>query len=243
MSLERSERKSPPSSGRGLGARSILSALLPQECVLCGTRSDDGLLCAGCANTLPLLPVPHCPVCALPTPSGETCGACLKSAPAYDATVAAWRYAFPVDKLIQALKFQHRLALAGFFAAAMLDGRRPDADMLIPLPLSPQRLKERGFNQAVEIARALARTLGVSLSLDDCKRALETAPQTSLPWKERRRNVKDAFECRADLTGKTVIVIDDVMTTGATLDEFARTLKRHGAIRVTNWVVARALRD
>ncbi|OHC69154.1 MAG: phosphoribosyltransferase [Rhodocyclales bacterium GWA2_65_20] len=223
--------------------RGVLSALLPQECLLCGARSGDTLLCAECAGTLPLLPALHCPVCALPTSGGETCGACLKSPPAYDATFAVWRYAFPLDKLVQALKFQHRLALAGFFAAAMSKGPRPCGDLLLPLPLSPQRLKERGFNQAAEIARPLARAFGIPLRRDDCKRTLETAPQTSLPWKERRRNVSNAFACQADLTGQAVIVIDDVMTTGATLDEFARTLKRHGAVRVSNWVVARALRD
>ena len=221
----------------------VLSVLLPQECVLCGARSGDALLCAGCADTLPPLPAPRCPVCALPAPDGGICGACLKSPPAFDACLAVWRYAFPVDKLIQALKFEHRLALAGFFAAAMLEGPRPGGDLLIPVPLSPQRLKERGFNQAVEIARPLAQALGIPLRRDDCKRTLETVPQTSLPWKERRRNVKHAFECQADLAGKAVIVVDDVMTTGATLDEFARTLKQQGASRVTNWVVARALRD
>ena len=221
----------------------VLSVLLPQECLLCGARSGDALLCAACAGTLPPLPAPGCPVCALPTAGGTICGACLKSPPAFDATVAVWRYAFPLDKLVQALKFEHRLALAGFFATTMLEAPRPVGDLLLPLPLSPARLKERGFNQAVEIARPLAHALGIELNLDACQRTLETAPQTSLPWKERRRNVKHAFECQTDLTGKAVIVIDDVMTTGATLDEFARTLKRHGAARVSNWVVARALRE
>lgn len=220
-------------------AERVMSLLLPQECLLCGADSGPTLLCCACADALPALPAPLCPVCALPTPGGAICGACLKTPPAYDATVAVWRYAFPVDKLVQALKFEHRLALAGFFAAAMRAGSRPAGDLLIPVPLSPSRLRERGFNQAVEIARAL----GGPVDTDSCRRSLETAPQTSLPWKARRRNVKGAFECAIDLAGKAVVVIDDVMTTGATLDEFARTLKLHGAAKVTNWVVARALRD
>lgn len=219
-----------------------MSVLLPQDCLLCGAASGDTLLCPACAAALPALPATQCPVCASPSPGGGVCGACLKSPPDFDATFAVWRYAFPVDRLVQALKFEHRLALAGFFAAAMRAGPRPAGDLLVPVPLSPARLKERGFNQAVEIARPLAGALGIALSLDDCRRTAETAPQTSLPWKERRRNVKNAFECRVDLTGKSVVVIDDVMTTGATLAEFARTLKRHGAARITNWVVARALR-
>ena len=220
-----------------------MSVLLPQDCLLCGAASGASLLCADCTEGLPVLASPRCSVCAAPTPHGNTCGGCLKSAPAYDATIAVWRYGFPVDRLVQALKFEHRLALAGFFAAAMRAGPLPVADLLIPVPLSAARLRERGFNQAAEIARPLARALGVPMNAESCRRTMETVPQTSLPWKERRRNVKNAFECDIDLTGKSVAIIDDVMTTGATLDELARTLKRHGAAKVTNWVVARALRD
>lgn len=221
----------------------VMSVLLPQQCLLCGASSGDSLLCAGCAGGLPELPAPGCPVCAAPAPDGSVCGRCLKSPPAYDGTVAVWRYGFPVDRLVQALKFEHRLALAGFFAVAMLAGRRPAGDIMMPVPLSPGRLRERGFNQAVEIARTLSKSLGMPLEATACRRTAETLPQSALPWKERRRNVRNAFECALDLAGKSVVVVDDVMTTGATLDEFGRTLKRHGAARVTNWVVARALRD
>jgi ComF family protein len=191
---------------------------------------------------LPALPTERCPSCALPTPGGAVCGACLKSPPAFDATYAVWRYAFPVDKLVQTLKFEHRLALAGLFARTLLGQARPEGDILLPVPLSPTRLTERGFNQAVEIARSLGRALGLPLDTASVRRTLDAGPQSRLPWKERRRNVRGAFECRADFSGKAVIVIDDVMTTGATLDELARTLKKHGAARVSNWVVARALR-
>lgn len=226
-----------------MAAKRLLGAVLTQDCLLCGAPSGDAVLCGVCCRSLPPLPVARCPVCALPTPAGATCGACLKSPPAFDASLAVWRYGFPVDKLVQALKYEHRLALSGFLAQAMLAAQRPVGGLIVALPLSPQRLRERGFNQAVEIARPLARTLGLPLSLDDCRRVRETAPQARLPWKERRANVKNAFECRIDLNGQSVIVIDDVMTTGATLGEFALTLKRHGAVRVTNWVLARALRD
>jgi len=179
----------------------------------------------------------------MPTPGGELCGRCLSHRPRFDATSALWRYAYPVDQLIHALKFSHRLPVANFIGAAMLAAGTPGpGDLLIPVPLSRQRLRQRGFNQALEVARPLARALGIPLSFDTCLRVVDTPPQSALPWKERQRNVRHAFECRADLTGKHVVVVDDVMTTGATLDEFARVLKNHGAATVTNWVCARALK-
>lgn len=226
-------------AGRQLGA-----AALPQDCFLCGATSGDTLLCGACGGDLPRLPAMRCPVCALPTPQGEICGACLKSPPYFDATLACFRYAFPVDQLIQALKYQHRLAVSNYLADALLAAMPPaPANLLLALPLSAQRLRQRGFNQAAEIGRRLARHLALPLPVDGYRRILDTAPQASLPWKERHRNIQGAFECDLELSGKAVVVVDDVMTTGATLNEFARTLKKHGAARVINWVVARALRD
>ena len=230
-------------AGKRFGA-----ALLAQDCFLCGAPSGDALLCRACGNDLPRLPALRCPVCALPTPRGETCGACLKRPPHFDATLAPFSYAFPVDRLIQALKYQHSLVVSDYPALALLEtAPRPpmpriQADLLLALPLSPQRLRQRGFNQALEVARPLAGHVGLPLLIDGYRRAIDTLPQTSLPWQERRKNIQGAFECALDLSGKTVMVIDDVMTTGATLDEFARTLKKHGAANVINWVVARALR-
>ena len=218
------------------------NALLPQDCLLCGAGSGSELLCHACRQDLPKLADPGCPVCAEASPGGAVCGACLKSAPRFDGTLAPFAYAFPVDKLVQALKYQHRLAVAKFLAAAMLAGPRPTGDLMVALPLSTPRLRQRGFNQAAEMAKPLARALGVPLGLDGFSRRLDTAPQATLPWKERRRNVRHAFECDVDLAGRAVIVIDDVMTTGATLDAFAGALKDHGARRVTNWVAARARR-
>lgn len=221
----------------------ILNRLMPQDCLLCGSTSGAELLCIACRHDLPVLGEGVCPICGEMSPGGTTCGTCLKSPPHFDATIAAFRYVFPVDKIIRALKYGRRLATADFCSSAMLKGARPAGDLLVPLPLSDLRLRERGFNQAVEIARPLARTLGLPIQLDGCTRVRDTVPQASLPWKERRRNVRQAFECAIDFSGKSLIVIDDVMTTGATLDEFARALKAHGAARVANWVVARAIRD
>ena len=223
--------------GRYLGA-----LLLPMDCLLCGGDADS-LLCAPCCASLPRLPAQLCPICALPTPGAAICGACQVQPPHFDATLATFRYAFPVDRLVQTLKYQHRLALATWFAEAMLAlppaGRH---DLLLPLPLAPKRLGERGFNQALEIARPLARALALPLALDVCIRRFEAAPQASLPWRARQRNVRGAFETQRDLSGKSVLVIDDVMTTGASLNELARSLKKLGATRVDNWVLARTLK-
>jgi ComF family protein len=115
-------------------------------------------------------------------------------------------------------------------------------DLIVPLPLHPARLAGRGFNQAAEIARALSRATGVTMDAQIARRVRNTAPQTALPWRERAANMRHAFACGRDLAGLRVAVVDDVMTTGATLQEFARTLKRCGAARVENWVVARTPR-
>ncbi|MDP1734425.1 MAG: ComF family protein [Sulfuritalea sp.] len=220
------------------------AALLPQDCFLCAAPSGDDLLCPACRAGLPHLASEGCPVCALPTPGSTICGACLKQAPHFDATRAVFRYEPPVDSLIQALKYAHRLASADFLGKALAQLATPvRPDLILPVPLSRARLAERGFNQAVEIARPLAATLGVPLELSHVRRCRDTPPQASLPWKERVKNIRHAFECEIDLSGKTVLVVDDVMTTGATLDELARTLKAHGAARVENRVLARALKD
>lgn len=217
------------------------AALLPQDCVLCGSRSKT-LLCAPCASELPRLPAALCPVCALPAPGGKVCGSCQTQPPSFDATLAAFRYGFPLDRLVQALKYQHRLALAAWFARAMLAGPRPTADCVVALPLSTQRLRLRGFNQAVEVARPVARALGLPLHLTACSRHTDTVAQASLPWRARQSNVRGVFDVARDLSGCAVLVVDDVMTSGASLNEFARALKKSGALRVSNWVVARALR-
>ena len=225
-------------------ARSCAATLLPQDCFLCGAPGNDCLLCPACAASLPRLTAERCPVCALPTPASGTCGACLKRAPHFDATQAVFCYEFPVDSLIQSLKYAHRLASADFLGKALAQisaSHRPD--LILPVPLSAARLAQRGFNQALEIARPLARTLGVPLEISHIHRCRDTTPQASLPWKERAKNIRHAFECEIDLTGKAVLLVDDVMTTGATLDELARTLKAHGAARVENRVLARALKD
>jgi ComF family protein len=232
--------------------------LLAQDCLLCGADSAAAILCPACAGDLKRLPKAHCPQCALPTPLGERCGRCLSQPPFYDATVAAFVYEFPVDKLIQSFKYAHRLALGAYFGqqlaaqakdyAADLATHQPIhrsvpplISRLIPLPLHPQRLRERGYNQSLELARPISKVCGWPIEARLCSRTRNTPAQAGLPWRERGANVRGAFHCYADLSGQHIALVDDVMTTGASLNECARTLKLHGAAQVTLFVVARAL--
>lgn len=230
----------------------LLDALLPQDCLLCGASSGAHAVCAPCAAELPWLGE-ACPQCALPSPGGRTCGRCVSAPPAFDATIACFAYDFPVDRMVHALKYGGRLPLARWFAAALAarigragatesctPGHGEDAPhRVLAMPLHRLRLRERGFNQSLEIARHLARAARLPLAVQVVARIRATPPQVALPLAERARNVRDAFLCRATLDGAHVAVVDDVMTSGATLDELARTLKRAGAARVTNWIVAR----
>lgn len=189
-----------------------------------------------------MLPQGGCGVCALPTGEGGVCGRCQRHPPAFDHTLAALLYDFPVTHLVHGLKYGHRLQTSQFFAEcleARLVSRADLPDLVLPLPLHPARLRERGFNQAAEIARPLARRLACRVELGLLVRDLATPPQVGLPWAARAANVRGAFRCQADLTGLRVALVDDVMTTGASLHEAARSLKARGAAWVENWVVAR----
>jgi ComF family protein len=219
--------------------RAVTRSVLAPECLLCGAAAGDAMLCEACAAALPQ-PPPACPVCAAPSPGAAVCGACLSRPPSFDATFAVWPYGFPIDRLVQSLKYRGNLPVARMFGAALalrVAGRTVDVDA--PMPLARERLTARGFNQAMEIARAtVARSALVNAKIE---RVRDTASQTDLPYVERARNVRGAFACGGTLRGLRVAVVDDVMTSGATLDELAETLKRAGAAWVENWVIARTL--
>jgi ComF family protein len=214
---------------------------LPQSCALCAALSGDALLCDACTRALPWT-TSVCPACALPTIEGTICGACLARPPPFAATVAAWLYAFPVDQLMQAFKYGGQLALAEPLADALvatvrrLGVLRPDA--IVALPLAPSRQRQRGFNQAHEIARRVAHSIGVPL-VRGLVRVRDAAPQAGLSLEERARNMKNAFVANAAIAGRHIAIVDDVMTTGATLAAAARAARRAGAAGVDAWVVAR----
>lgn len=219
----------------------FVQRLVAPSCLLCAGASAGALLCAPCDADLPRLASEHCDTCALPITSGTRCGACLTHPPSYDHVCTPFTYAFPVDALVQALKYRSMLALAPLFGNAIAASLDERPDVIIPMPLADARLRERGFNQAQEIARHVAKVTGIALLPRACRKVRDTQPQAALPWKERAKNVRKAFVCDEDFAGLHVAVIDDVMTTGATLNELARNLQQAGATRVSGLIVARTL--
>jgi ComF family protein len=179
----------------------------------------------------------------VPTPDGQTCGVCLKHPPAFDRAHAALAYAFPLDRLIPRLKYHGQLAIAPALGECLAQAvtANPHPDRLIAMPLHAKRIRERGFNHATEIAREVAKRLGIPLDATSCQRIRDTPPQMGLKHDARRRNVRGAFTASDNVRGLHIALIDDVMTTGTSLDELAATLKRAGAREVTCWVAARTL--
>jgi ComF family protein len=216
---------------------------LPQQCLLCAAPACADAICDACYTELPWLPPLHCPQCAMPTAGGDLCGGCLSHPPRFDAVTAAFFYAWPLAPLIHDYKYGGNLALAHSLGRALTARATRTVDCIIPMPLSRTRLAERGFNQAQEIARVVSRATGIPLAADACRRVRDGAPQAKLPWKERAKNIRGAFVCDADLAGLRVAVIDDVVTTGATLNELARNLRKAGAIEIQGWVVARTMKQ
>jgi len=242
-------------------ACALCSATGKPLCDACSEELDAPLrrTCHQCAITLPLAGLSTDAPCTKTgsqlTPSARPahllCGVCLRDRPAFDRSLAAVVYTPPVDQLVLGLKYHAQLAWAPLFAARLgariraacaAGDQMPDA--LLPVPLSRERLAQRGFNQALEIARPLGRTLGLPV-MAAAIRIRDTPPQASLPFEARRKNIRGAFYLRplasdsVNVTGLRIGVVDDVMTTGSTLHELARILKQAGALEVINLVAAR----
>lgn len=227
----------------------IRSLLYPRHCILCGAGGDYAHhLCDACRNSLPFN---HhaCPRCALPLPPHaaptQWCGRCIKRQPPFCQTVTALRYEPPVNRLIGMLKFHKKLHLAEPLAGLLIERlgelhERPD--LLVPVPLHPLRLRERGFNQSVEIARRVAKPYRLPCDWRICRRIKHTKAQSALSEKQRRRNLTRAFQVCAEVAGAHLVLVDDVITTGVTVTELGKVLKKAGAKRVDVWAVARTPR-
>jgi ComF family protein len=223
---------------------SVFAHALSQDCTLCGVRSNENL-CAACTRDLPFRQTPGCPRCNAEGVQQQLCGACLSDPPHFDHTVSAFDYAYPLDRLIQAYKFNANLGLLPLFADALVravraSDSRVTTDLVIALPLASGRLAERGFNQSALLGESVAKALAIQFEVRGMLRVRETPPQSGLSRDARLKNVRGAFSCEQRLDGLRVAVVDDVMTTGATLSEAAKALKKAGAAQVSAWVIARA---
>ncbi len=229
--------------------KKVLTWLLPFTCILCSQPSDcDQDLCTPCLKSLPLL-TKGCDCCAIPLPEnaqGWLCGQCLQKTPPFDVIHALYKYQLPITNLILELKFKQALVNAKILGELLAQEiqnvwykNKPLPNLIIPMPLHRQRLKERGFNQALELARPVARKLKIPLNTIDCIRHQSTNPQATLSAHERQKNVKDAFSVAKSFAEEHIAVIDDVITTGSTMTEFCSVLKRQGAKRIDVWCSAR----
>ena len=226
--------------------KSVYHWLLPRVCILCKNLSQQSLdICKPCAAELPTLK--HCcQTCGLPGWETIRCGQCLQMNPPFDITHTLFSYEAPIPKLILDLKFQQALTharLMGEMLAAKIQNEwyqkteLPGA--IIPMPLHKERLRERGFNQAIEIAKPIAKQLNLPLLTHAAVRVKSTAAQATLSGDERRKNIRHAFIIKKEFKNIHIAVVDDVITTGSTIHEFCRMLKKHGAHKISVWCCAR----
>jgi ComF family protein len=227
--------------------RRLARALWPTNCILCGSAGDEDIdLCRDCAADLSRNE-PACSVCAEPLPAASggprVCGECLRNPPPFVSSFVPFRYAYPLDHLVRGLKFRNELAcgrvLGQLFAGCLLARGAPLPQAIVPVPLALRRYRQRGYNQASELALAIRRVTGVAVKSDVAVRQRETAEQAGLDRKARRRNVKGAFAVAAPLQVRHIAILDDVVTTGSTVRELADVLRRAGAEQIEVWAIAR----
>jgi ComF family protein len=234
--------------------RTVLNAVLPPRCLSCGTVVEDlGTLCGGCWKGLTLLSAPCCACCGFPfpyaAPEGTLCVACTRSRPAFDRARAVFRYDDGSRSLVLGFKHADETHAAPYYGRWLSRAGAEllaDADLIAPVPLHPWRLLARRYNQSALLAKAVARQATGCLAVDLLRRRRHTPQQGRLSPPARRRNVQGAFALRPRwetvLRGKRVLLVDDVLTTGATVEECARVLRRHGAAGVDVLTLARVVR-
>jgi ComF family protein len=239
-------------------ADGILNLIYPEDCFICATpvfRHQDRAVCDGCWTKIGRLRIapPWCALCGLPfqgpdIPETHVCGRCTLETPAYSGARSFGYYTAELGALVQAFKFDGRRNLVTLIVPMMVQTffeswARDDFDVIIPVPLHPRRERERGFNQAYLLARSLAGCLSLPIRPRALQRVVHTAPQVGLNDRQRERNMQGAFSCRSseDVTGRRVLLVDDVMTTGATVASASRALLGGGALRVSALTLARAV--
>ena len=225
-------------------AQKLLNFLLPVSCGLCNAPTHRRLpLCQPCQKELPVI-INACPVCALPVTAALPCGKCQQHQPAYNQVHALFLYQEPANFLVQQFKFNRKLEYGRLFSillAKKMETLAEQPDLLIPVPLHSSRLRKRGYNQAWELTKHLYRLTNIPISHRACSRTIKTPLQTGLKASERRRNLKQAFTITTDVKDLHICIVDDVMTTGSTLEAISSALIMAGAARVSGMVVARAV--
>lgn len=229
--------------------KKLLNFFLPNLCLLCKTVTTKLLICEHCFQNLPWINPEVCLICANPLSGNNLhhqCGQCQQQPPAYDNTFAAFYYCFPIDRLILGLKFSNKLVYAKLLAhlfCLKYQNSINKPDFIIPIPLHPTRMKQRGFNQSHEIAKIIAKKLQIPVIANACERILDTQPQLALPAKLRTKNVRKAFQVKQPIPAQTIAIVDDVVTTGSTVQELAKLLKKQGVKRVDIWCCAKTLNN
>jgi len=236
--------------------KKLLDFLYPTRCLLCGNTSDNrlaGQLCDPCATDIPLNPgaCKHCAIPLIATDSHSPqppvhCAQCIKTPPVYESCWSPFIYAQPLEWMIQQLKFNAKLDLAPLLSRLVLENLpahlytsdRPD--VIIPMPLHSRRLQQRGFNQSHLLIKPIAQALNLPLDLNSSKRIRDTEHQTGKNAHQRRQNIKNAFSYNHKYNHQHVVIFDDVVTTGSSVSELTKTLKRGGVKRVDIWCLARA---
>jgi ComF family protein len=226
--------------------KNTLAQWLPQRCVLCGQGTPHHALCEPCLRDMPRLEQ-ACPQCGLPlvTPNSGRCGHCQQQPPVYDRVISAFAYTTPVSQLVSKLKFRGQLHLARLFGellAGQIGAGGTKVQAVLPVPLHPRRLRHRGFNQALEIARPIGHSLCLPIVCDAVTRQRDTPPQSAQPAGERARNIRGAFTLNKSVAYARVAIVDDVMTSGHTVSEIAKLLRHSGVEHIEVWCVARAWR-
>jgi ComF family protein len=217
--------------------------IFPGHCVLCGLFCRGQRLCRDCHSELPRITSP-CHSCALPGVLSEArlCGRCLKLPPMWSDAMAALIYQYPINHLVRDFKFKRSLAAGQLLADEMttilprFQASRPD--LILPVPLHFTRRLKRGFNQAEFLARQVAKKGEIPFETRILRRIKRTGAQSGLSRKERKTNIKGAFDCKS-LQGLKIVLVDDVLTTGTTLTECCKAVKAAGAVSVSVWVAAR----
>lgn len=227
-----------------------ISEMLPASCLLCGATAEVGRnatqLCAACVADMPALG-DVCRICAEPLSSiSVVCHHCEEQTPAFESVKAAFRYAWPINLLITAFKFDGQYLVGDTLAKLMskrLAGGNVNVDLIVPTPLHPERLAQRGYNQAEVLASALGGQFDIDLDSQLVIRTVNTEAQSGKNRRQRLENLSKAFEVTRPLNGERIALVDDVLTTGVTADRIARVLLKAGASSVQVLVLARTANE